>query len=518
MIQIIKKYKISILIVIIFLILKLPLLFTYGNYLSGDESVVYLVAKHKEKSLFFYKQAYGGGHTIEAFIASYLFALFGMSPILLKSIPLFFSLLIILFSYYFLNKYFNKSIALTSVLLLLLSDTFLEPGFTVNGYIETMFFALLSMYLFFEIYFNCKEDNKTLILFGFISGIAYWSFETSLFFVLLYLILFFINDKLFFIKKQFLKWFIAFLIGSFPMLFILIRNKLSNFRDIISIKEYNLITHFFISLKNLLIKELPLFFGLENVHNFIDRVPLTNWLMYLVFMISFLYLIIINKKNIIFLIKNKKINNDSKELIFVIFIIIYMLFYSVSVFAGVAPRYLLPIFPYTIFLISIYLIKMNKKIITISILTLLIMIGLLNHYNLYKRGFVIDGIVKTNYRTLPRIIQFLTQNNINHIYTTYFLKWRIIAYTNEDIIASCNHLCPCKYRYPLYENIIEKSDKFAYLFHNSSSFVEIMESSFQRYNITYKKQKIDDKIIFIDLSRPLRPDFIKKCGWLHGFQ
>ena len=61
------------------------------------------------------------------------------------------------------------------------------------------------------------------------------------------------------------------LIGSFPMLIVLVKNKLLNFRDVIATKEYNLIAHFFVSSKNLIVKDLPSFLGLENVHNFVDK-------------------------------------------------------------------------------------------------------------------------------------------------------------------------------------------------------------------------------------------------------
>ena len=504
----------------LFLLLRLPLLFGYGSYVSGDEAVVGIMAKHitegKENVLFFYNQVYGGGHTIEAYIAALLFSIFGIKGYLLKAIPLFFSLLVILFSYYFLSRYFSKKIALISIILLLFSNAFLEPSFTANGYIETMFFCLLTMFLFCRIFFDRKKDYKTLILFGFILGIAYWSFETSLFFLLTYVFFFFIKDKLFFLRKSFFIWFSSFLVGSLPMLVILINNKFLNFRDIT--QKNNLLINFFINLKNLLVNDLPYFHGIDNVHNF-DKIFFTNWIVYIIALISFFGLIYLNRKSLkkIFLL-NKNINKMNKENIFIIFIIIYLLFYCFSAFAGVAPRYFVPLLPYCIFLIAIFITKINKKYFYFIFLIFLLIMGISDTVGLHQKDYVIDGIIKTKYDTSSKIIDFLKINDINYVYTTYFLKWRLIFESDEEIIASCNHLCPCGYRYIPYEEAVKNSENFVYVFHNTSVFNKIFKDAFDRYNSTYKIKKIDDKIIFYELSKPVRPVFIKKCGWLNAFQ
>lgn len=510
-------------IVLLFLIMRLPLLFSYGMYVSGDEAVVGIMAKHimegKQGSLFFYNQAYGGGHSIEAYIAAFLFSLFGVKGFLLKSIPLFFSLLVVLFSYYFLNNYFKKKIALISSALLLFFGAFLEPSFTANGYLETMFFCLISMFLFFRIFFDGKKDYKTLVLFGLVLGIAYWSFETSLFFLVTYLVFFFIRDKLFFLKKDFLIWFFSFLAASLPMLIMLVNNKFLNFRDIS--QNNNILINFFINFKNLFATELPYFHGINNIHNF-GEVFVTNWVVYGLALISFFGLVYLNRNGLrlMFLLKKKnhRITKIKKETIFIIFIVIYILFYCFSAFAGVAPRYFVPLMPYCIFLIAIFLVRSNKKHIYFIFLILLLIIGVSDSLRLYQKGYVTDGIINTGYATSSKIIDFLKKEDINNVYTTYFLKWRIIFESNEDIIASCNYLCPCRYRYAPYEEDVEKADNFAYVFHNSSVFNKIFKEAFDRYNSTYKIKKIDDKIVFYGFSKPLRPNFIKKCGWLNAFQ
>ena len=500
----------------IFLLTRIPILLSHGNFVTGDGAVVGIMAKHisegKNFPFYFYKQYYGGGRVIEAYSAALLFKLFGISGLVLTLVPLAFSFMIILLVYFIIKKYFSYELAFLSAILIIFSGILLEPSFESSGYIETIFFILIGVYIFFNIYFDNKNSLKNLILFGFINGVAYWSFDFGIIFFIFYILLLIAKNRLKFIRRDLLIILPSFLIGGILMVISVIKLGLSFLTETINTQNPNFVT----AVKGMFVHDLPRFFGIGNFHNFISDVHLVNWIYYLIFLFSLVCLIYIHRMNLFFFFRKQKIH---KELLFLSLLILYFVVYSLSSFSGVAPRYLMPLYPFIDIIIAIFILKIYKNFNYLAYLFIIIFIivGFVNIYWLFTAKEVVDGKVKTEFDTIKKINEFLNSKNIKYVYTTYFMKWRLIFENKEKIIASCNHLCPCAYRYEYYEHEVDKSDNFAYIFHNSSSYVEIFEDAFEHYNITYKKKNIGNKMIFYSLSKPLRPNFIKKCSWYHDF-
>lgn len=514
-----KKRNIYLLIILVFLLIRLPILFTFGQHLDGDESVVGIMAKHiiekGERPLAYYGQSYGGGHLIEAYTAAFLFRIFGISAAALKLIPLLFSLGIILLAFYLADRYFNRKTAVITSILLLTAGSFLRPSLKANGYMETIFICMLSFILFLRILADKKGDFKTIALFGFLSGMAYWSFEFALAYIAFYLIMFFAFDKGFFRRNVFI-FFIFLLVGLSPLL------VTKNFTDsigIISLPKENIFIHFFSTLASFFIRDMPSFLGIDNVHNFVEKIPFTSWVYYAIFLAAFgslVYTCRKSMKNFVVSAFSRKSPEFKTETAIILFFVFYAVFYSLSKFGGIAPRFLVPLYPHIAIMIALFAAKANKNI-AIAMVSVLVITGLFEGVSLLKADSVTDGLIETPYTALPRAIDFLNQQDIKQVYTPYFLKWRLIFLTEEKIIASCDRLCACGYRYPEYELAVDNANNYAYILHSESTLKKAIEEFLNMNKIEHKTKVVDTLTIYYDLKARPRDMLTESCPWSYAF-
>ncbi len=515
------KRKYLLLILLLALVLRLGLLFSGQRYVDGDDAVVGMMAKHiltrGERPLFYYGQPYGGGHAIEAYLASLFYLLFGFSSITLKLVPLIFSLGIIALSYLLLERFFNERIAILCGLLLAVSSPFIKSSLKVNGYIETIFFSLLSLFLFFSIYFENKRDYKRIALFGFLCGFAYYSFDFAIFYLLTYLLFFFARDKRCFFRKSFLIFLFPFLLGISPLIWVNLRTSSSPVRYLIHNPSLfygrPIKPQFLLNIKGFFIHDLPAFLSPEAVHLFIKEISLFSWIHYFIYLSSVLFLIFLKRsslKNLFRTLLSGRKFSPSPELWFICYFFIFLILYSLSPFAGGCPRFLLPLYPLIPISIAFFLNwlwerRRIQRAISILLLVLLLSIGLRYDISLAKSDEVIDGKIRTSGKLASQIVEFLNENNIRYIYTTYFLKWRIIFESDEKIIASHRHHGTL-HRYPLYEEIVERAENFAYVFHIQDPSGKFLEDYLKENDVQYEKEVIDGVAVYYNLSEEVRPD------------
>lgn len=519
------KRKYLLLILLLALVLRLGLLFSGQRYVDGDEAVVGMMAKHiltrGERPLFYYGQPYGGGHVIEAYLASLLYPLLGFSSITLKLVPLIFSLGIIALTYLLLERFFNERIAILSGLLLALSSPFVKSSLQSDGYIETIFFCLLSLFLFFSIYFENKREYSRIALFGFVSGLSCYLFDFALFYLLTYFLFFFVRDKKCFFRKTFLVSFFPFLLGISPLIWVNLKTNFLQVKHLIHgppllferPEELSKAFQFLSNIRGFFIHDLPAFLGPEAVHLFVKKIPLFSWIHYFVFLASLIFLIARAKKslkNFFFGLLPGRRFFPSAETWIICYLFIFIILYSVSPYAGGCPRFLLPLYPFIPISIALFLNwlwerRRIQRAISISLLVLLLSIGLRYDVSLAKSNEVIDGKIRTSGKLASQVVKFLNDQDIKYIYTTYFLKWRIIFESNERIIASHHHHGTL-HRYPLYEKIVERAENFAYVFHIEDPSCKYLEEYLKENEIQYEKEVIDGVAVYYNFSEEVRPD------------
>src|SRR5579862_1306357 len=116
---------------------RVGLLLSSQNALSGDEATVGVVARHilsqGERPVFAYGADYNGGAALTAYIGAALFALFGAGETVLKTIPLAYSLAAVVVVYLFVRSAEGEAAGIWAALLYGTSVSLLKWNFDARG-------------------------------------------------------------------------------------------------------------------------------------------------------------------------------------------------------------------------------------------------------------------------------------------------------------------------------------------------------------------------------------------------
>jgi hypothetical protein len=83
----------------------------------------------------------------------------------------------------------------------------------------------------------------------------------------------------------------------------------------------------------------------------------------------------------------------------------------------------------------------------------------------------------TSGETVPAIIGYLKRQNISCFRGTYFIQWRIIFESREQLIGSSRGLWPTADRYPPYDELVRNARRIALIFHKDDAQLESFLSS-----------------------------------------
>jgi len=440
-----RKHIPFIIIIGLFLIVKLSLLF-----LAIDELIYYeeyfraFIAKQlidgPTVSLFFLQcDSYDGGSLVVGLLMVPIFKLFGGNLISVKLVALSFTLSSLILLYLLCNKFFNRRVAMVTSLLFIFSPPLFTKYslITIGDASDSFLLSILFIFVFFKIFFNGKNDNIHFILLGLIGGLGTWFTFAFSITLLTCLIFWFLLDRGFFLRKSFLIFLITFILGFSPWIYYNISYDFIG----LSIKGRSIFPSFskahllfsLTKLKNFLLNDI------RNSFLFDDLIFLKgkylSALYFLIFVVSSVFLFWLNRWHLYLLIrrfiplKRFQISYDSipKEVLFLIYIIIFSLTYSFSNFevnppplelapqahaipvillAGlpdfVGYRYLVPLYPFIFLLIASFISRVQEReikgkvfVYSFSLITIL-SIGLVSNLKLIsfnkidKRSFNVD--------------------------------------------------------------------------------------------------------------------------------
>ena len=427
-----QEKRILLIFVILFLILRLLIILTDISQIWNFEELYAgglahgIITGPLIKPISNYQQSpWEVGHLLGGFLAIPFFLLFGQSLVSLKLLPMAFSLGTFVVWFLFLKKFFSPKAALISGLLFLFPPPYYTKLTLIfwSSHCEASFFSALTLFIFFNIFFENKNYLKHFIFFGLFSGFGFCFSYIHVITVITCIIFWYLIDKLFIFKKPFGYFVIGLTIGLIPWS---IYNLSSGFRGfyvygkpIIEI-NYNL-SNLVLKFKAIITYAIPDSFGFTFVK--IRGFELFSNLYLIVFLISFVFLIY-NMKNssvklILALIPSERFNIDSKnipkELLFVIYIPLFIIMLTLSSlyslpssFASDNPgslvynyRYIIPLFPFLFAVIAIGFsnIKFSKKsgmIIPALFIIYLVTIGIYENSKLISpnklaKGFIFKG-------------------------------------------------------------------------------------------------------------------------------
>ena len=392
-----------------------------------------------------------GGHLISAILAVPFCYIFGTSLISLKLLPLcFFSLGTLILWFLFLDTYFSRKAAVSFSCLYILSP----PYFTLNNmiswalHIEVNLFIISTLFLFYKVllkYDSFEEKKHThlyvmITFFGILSGFGMFYAYSSLIALISCFIIWYVSDKNSFPKFGYIAFFAGIIVGFSPMILYLLSAE--HYNLFLYNKPYIPAHTFLFLLKKfirLLILGIPESFQFRGILLRKD-ISIFSAIYHAITLLAFLALVYKNKefikKFLLAFLPFKKFkikpSSVSKEIILMIFIILFLLILTISQFE--APdfvpgtnqgyknlnyyRYLLPLFPFLFAVISVATDNLfsrgRKKLQTyveISIIGFLCLIGLSNNLALVSldKNFA-SGLVHKGFWFEPYAKRFIFFN------------------------------------------------------------------------------------------------------------
>jgi len=210
-----------------FLVLRL------GNLLTAVESVSWTEELYEgtlakelieglKTSLWNYQATdFGPGSLFVGILAVPLFLLFGPSLFALKLVPLhFFSLPTLVILFFFLKRQFSEKAGFWGSLLFIFSP----PSFTANSLVAigshtaSILFSITMLFLFYEFLYGTKHRLLFLLLFGAVSGFAFYFIFTTFLTLLACLISWFFLDRATFLSRKFFIFLGALVLGLSPFI------------------------------------------------------------------------------------------------------------------------------------------------------------------------------------------------------------------------------------------------------------------------------------------------------------
>jgi hypothetical protein len=126
-----------------------------------------------------------------------------------------------------------------------------------------------------------------------------------------------------------------------------------------------------------------------------------------------------------------------------------------------------------------------------------------------------DSITVIDHAYDPELISFLLENHENYGYSNYWVAYPIAFQSDERLIylPRLPYHQDFRYtsrddRYSPYRDIVQNSDRVAYITTNHPDLDQYLRKAFSEKKITWKEKKIGNYQVFYDLSLPVRPEEI----------
>lgn len=495
------------------LAVRIFFLLTTERTLDMDECVVGVMAKHVaergERFVHYAGSDYGGGHALIAYLAAPLFGIFGPGDVALQSITMLFSILFVIVFMFIVAKMTSPEAGLLSGLLLSFLTPYLKLSFQVDGYIETLFFVSLSAIILMRLISGGLETDRRapgqyfsrpalLVVLGVSSGLALWSHEFALIFLLVLGIAGLIHIK----KFRFAEIMIVsagFLLGySIKLNYMIHDNSASStFAQWIA---FGGIGAYFHTLVEILVEKLPGFFS-PQIYHYHDELRLYSLLMYLTCAVScvyMLYLAVRGRRG-----GEKKI--DTRLLILAGLPFYFLLLMPLFNRGPKFPRYFLPLAPFAAAAFAFAVVNLAgrggyKRFAGIALLSFFLVLEIFGAADMRSCGY--DSC--ENGKIYGELVEFLGGHNIKGIYTDFGTKWHVAFYSGERIAGS-DFAFGNMPRYMEYEYRVNAIEKTTYVFPAGRRLAASLEEYMRREDVLFKSKDIGRLRVFYDLSKPLRP-------------
>jgi 4-amino-4-deoxy-L-arabinose transferase-like glycosyltransferase len=480
--------------------LAIRLLFLLTPNMDSDQATNGLMARHilgGEFPFFFYGQDYCG--SIEAFLISTIFFFLGATRFTLNSAIGLESLFFILLIYFLARAVTDKKTALLATLFAAVPSYYLvfHSVLARSAYIEIPIIGVLLFIISHKIIYRDETTGRNFLLLGFLCGLGMWTHFLIIFYLPPIFLLLFIKDQWFWARRTILFLALGLILGGLPLW---VHNSV-----------HPLVTWHYLmdtsggsepaltSLKDFFLFRFPEALGLRNNETGRFAIPFFFAPLYLIYLSTFVFLLISEKKGFINLFKSKTESGQGRVLL-LSFLFLFPLIFSFSGFASAhTSRYLMPLFSVLPILFALFTQRIKSFSITLACLFL----GLhlfSNVFGTMSRLPLISQPQGLQYRQTrendQNLFAFLKDKNIQWVYTPeYWLSVRLTFDAQEKIIFAS----PNSDRYPKYTEGIDRALHPAFLFPGDNI---IFEETLKNIGGTYKKSQLFGYSIYHDFSPP----------------
>lgn len=500
---------------------------------DADSSIIGLMGLHimklKELPIFYYGQSYMG--SLEAIVAAVYFKILGVSASSLHLVPTTFWALFVIANFFLIKKVFGKSTAVVASLFLAFPNAYLSDRLfrAWGGYMETLFFGTLIILITLKIIGELERGgNRSSFWFGllgFLSGIALWTHFIAIYYLVTAGFLFLISSSVTKIRMRSVVLFsVLFLLGLFPVLlynffpvessdilhFPLVSDKkfqtwefLFNYGQPLRVRLVWILDN----LVRLVSVSLPLLIGTQFNPGFYLLPGFSKFLTVLYFLAG-LWLIFVSDKVLRSLLAFKHLEKTTLYKFYPVALGLVTVFGYISGKFALSfndPRYVVPLYSVLPILVASFLVwVLNKNVVLFLFGFALVLV---NHlYPAYGSHLDVDVFKKIPSKE-NILIEKLKEIKADRIYAGYLVGYPVTFLTSESVIASARYGPLTLERYPLYGEIVDKSQNPVYIFplgDEGRCCNARIKKAFSDLGAKYKVITTMDFNIYYDISSDVR--------------
>lgn len=481
---------------------------------NGDEAVVALMARHilqGERPVFFYGQAYMG--SLDAWLVAGAFRLFGEQVLSIRIVQIGLYGLYLISLWFLMRRLFRDPLVANVAVFLAAMPPVLMTTYTsatLGGYGEALVLGNLVMILGFDVIFGERQNSYWAWLFlGLVGGIGFWVLGMMGVYLLSVAL---VGLSRFSIKKA-LHYLLAgagFFAGSSPWW---LYNFSHGWQALRSFFDSGLVeTTAWENFIGFLLLGIPGLLGM--------RFP---WADVFAPWPVLLLILIIAQAIVVFGFRSLRSGNDlmapGAGKFLAVFGIVFCLVFVFSQFGiDATGRYFLPLYMIYFGVGAAFVRFVCRRQRIWGVLLLAVMLGI-NAAETYRAATHADKIT-TQFDPITRfdnshddeLMDFLFENQELRGYTNYWVSFRMAFLSEEELIfaARLPYKSDMSYtaadnRYPQYNDLVEFSERAAYITSKHPKLDEILRQQFAALDVDFQEKQIGEFHIFYQLSRHVSP-------------
>ena len=477
---------------------------------DSDEAIVGLMAQDISQGatvpVFYYGQHYMG--SLEAMLVSALYSLAGFHPAWIKVVPLVFSLLFILVVYFIGVQLAGRLAGIVSATLCAIGPGTLLVWSTKarGGFIEIVFFAALAVLLTIYWLRDERPDWTRLGIIAVILGFGWWTNNQI---VYVYLPIAFAvfwklwhqnesyHEKAKTLGWSFLGCTILAILGGLPFWLYNLQNQFASFAQLFRGGEVQYGSH----IRGFIENSLPILLGAKQYWHTEELFSGSLFLLFIIFLITIVFLW--------YGIRKGTVARDAVLMLVGVFASTALIFIS-SPYGDLsqAPRYLLPLYLvfFPLFGAAVSQSYHLSRGLGVSFFAVILGLHLSSAY-LHGRAIPGEPFIFREQRVArdhAPLIQRLSELGISHVYTNYWVGYRL-AYETQQRVTFTVFGQPSQVRIPSYE----RQDRWDIPFVLAPLQASILERALAMYHYSFIREEVGGYILLYDLS-PKAPLQLRK--------